>query len=275
MSLRSRARVAHTGGAGDRDTLNVSAHRESQTRGRAYRRVRPAGRIGLAERPARAPRHLQPGTEGSARAACRRVAANAQGRTLTPLAGRRGRRVGLGAAVGGAPSLARTGCRADVGCARPRPRRGGRSRLGVGGESVGHAHERARDGAVAGDRVCLRPIGAALAARVARRGGAPHQCTPARARAGSAAAALVRHVGPVGHGQAADRTGAVRAVADVVCAERGSGLLRSDVHLFRGRWPSGVGQARAQSGRQAAQSAGAGRRGDDRRLAHRASCLRG
>src|SRR5438093_1437212 len=38
---------------------------------------------------------------------------------------------------------------------------------------------------------------------------------------------------------------AVCAVADVVCAEGRSGLLRSDVHLFRGRGPGGVGQARA------------------------------
>src|SRR6266851_272146 len=70
-ALHCRVRMAHTVGALDRDTLNVSAHRESQTRGRTHRRVRPAGRIGLAEGPARAPCHLQPWAEGSARAACR------------------------------------------------------------------------------------------------------------------------------------------------------------------------------------------------------------
>src|SRR5438876_511618 len=104
---------------------------------------------------------------------------------------------------------------------------------------------RARDGAVAGDRLCLRPIGTALVAGLAAGCGAARESTPARARPGPAVATVVQHAGSVSEGQAADRTGAVCAVADVVCAEGRSGLLRSDVHLFRGRGPGGVGQARA------------------------------
>src|SRR5712692_11177771 len=59
MSLPYRVRMAHTCGTRDRDTPHVPAHRESQTRGGTQRRVRPAGRIGLAERSPRAPRHFQ------------------------------------------------------------------------------------------------------------------------------------------------------------------------------------------------------------------------